>query len=89
VRRKPGRAPNSTKAVLLSLFPEWSPRTHERYWIAFKRLQLLGQMQGTEGTDDSPHAKAHKACARVNGSLNIAKLSQMAESMCAMYLARK
>jgi hypothetical protein len=89
VRGKPGCAPDKSKALVLALFPEWSRRTQERYWMAFKRLRLLCELQNVApNAADSPYMKAHKICTRPNGSLNVNKLSQAAESMCAMHLAR-
>jgi hypothetical protein len=89
VRGKSGAPRDNSKALALALFPDWSPRTQQRYWIAFKRLRVLCELQNVAmDAADSPYRKALKICTRPNGTLNVNKLSQAAESMCAMHLAR-
>ena len=83
--RPPGRAKNETRAAVLALFPEWSPRTQARYWKAFCRLQTLGEMQGT---GDEPLQLANKASRRPNGSFSVSKFDEISLSMCAMYLSK-
>ncbi len=84
-RRKTGPKGDPIKHTVLKQFEEWSPRTQQRYWTAFKRLQTLGQWQGTGA---APLQKVIKACTRPNGSMNITKFLQMSEDMAAMYIAK-
>jgi hypothetical protein len=86
--RKAGRKPDPLKATLRPLFSEYSERTLARYCNAVRRLQALGVGQGIDVNDpNSPYIKALKICTRPNGSVNVARLSQMADDWCALYRA--
>jgi hypothetical protein len=82
--RAPGRQPDATRAAVLALFPDWSPRTQVRYWKAFRRLQKLGEIQGT---GDRPLETAIKASKRANGSLSVSRFDAVSISMCSLYCA--
>jgi hypothetical protein len=87
-RRRPGRQVDSLKKDIRKLFSEWSPRTFETYWLAFTRLHALCDLQGICSSDPgSPYMKAQTAATRDGGSINVTRLAEVAENMCAMYLA--
>jgi hypothetical protein len=89
IRRKPGRTPDATKSAIRSLFRDWSPRTFDRYWLAFQRMKVLCDLQGIAmDAAASPFVNATKSCTRDNGTLNVEEFVRTAESMCAMHVAR-
>ena len=82
-QRRPGRAKDQERAVVLASFPEWSTRTQAMYWKAFCRLRQLGEMQGS---GDKPLQLATQESARSNGSLNVRKFDAMSIHLCAAYI---
>ena len=82
-QRRPGRAKDQERAVVLASFPEWSARTQAMYWKAFCRLRQLGEMQGS---GDKPLQLATQESARSNGSLNVRKFDAMSIHLCAAYI---
>ena len=82
---KAGRPVDPFKSTLRLMFSEYSDRTFERYYLAYRRLQGLGVLQGVAEMSDpaSPYAKALKICTRPNGSVDVTRLSQIAEDWCA------
>ena len=78
-----GRAKDEARAIVLALFPDWSPRTQARYWIAFCRLRQLGAMQGR---GDELLQQVLKACARRNGSLSVSKFERISTSLAAQFI---
>jgi hypothetical protein len=81
VVRKSGRPVDPFKVMLRQTFQNCSDRTFERFYLAYRRLQGLGVLQGVAEVSDpaSPYAKALKICARPNGSVDVARFSQVAE----------
>jgi hypothetical protein len=87
-RGKPGCQRDESKALVLDLFKQWSPRTQQRYWTALKRLRVLCELQNVVMTAvNSPYVEVLKICTRPNGSVNVNQMSRMAKSMCVMHLA--
>jgi hypothetical protein len=87
-RGKPGCPRDESKALVLDLFKDWSPRTQQRYWMAFKRLRVLCELQHVAmNAANSPYREVLKICTRPNGSVNVNQLSRMAVSMCVRHLA--
>jgi hypothetical protein len=91
VVRKSGRPVDPFKVMLRQTFQNCSDRTFERFYLAYRRLQGLGVLQGVAEVSDpaSPYAKALKICARPNGSVDVARFSQVAEDWCKWYRAER
>jgi hypothetical protein len=75
-----GRPPDVARAATRAWFSEWSERTFSSYWMAQKRLLLIG---GTELFVD-----VLRRCTRPNGSISVAKLSEWAEGIAAARAVR-
>jgi hypothetical protein len=89
--RKAGRPEDYLKAEFRLPFQNcgWSPRTFERYWTAYRRLDTLRGWQGVAENDpQSPFRRALTICTLPNGNVNVAKFSQLAEDWCALHMRR-
>ena len=69
---KPGPKPDSYRAAVRKMMAEMSDRTFDTFWAAFCTIR-------TFDGDDALQA-ALKAATRPNGSLNVSKLSRLADS---------
>lgn len=73
--KKPGRPPSAAKARLRERMPqEWSARTFETFWHAFRMWADLS-IDGLATEDD--WRALIKAAERPNGSLNVSKLERL------------
>ena len=79
--RKRGRPERHDLAEYRGLFPEWSPRTVARFAVALRRLKAMGY-------DEEKTAGVLRLAFRRNGSMNVAWLDEITESLATMFIAR-
>jgi|SRR5512134_3710316 hypothetical protein len=83
---KSGPKPDPARATMRRLFSDWSDRTFARYW---KAHQLLVALMQEGALDRDGYEQAIKDSTRPSGSINVTRLSRIAEGRLMLWLVQQ